>query len=262
MQDATPERWLPIPGWQGFYEASDLGRIRSVPRKWCKGQIRKAALMPRGYLVVALCRPGYQKQCYVHQLILLTFLHACPEGMEVRHWDGNPANNRLCNLVYGTHADNMEDKIRHGTVPAGAAHSCAVLTDAEVAAMRAAWSTGERVADLAERFQVSHATACRIVKGNAYRDSERPERPRETCHYPGCEALAEEGTNSKGLPLVYCPEPGHSNPAAKSERRRRARAARRRNCLRCGSEFHVTRSDKVYCTRQCKTRAYFERLAA
>jgi hypothetical protein len=52
---------------------------------------------------------------FVHRLVLAAFVGPCPEGMEVRHLDGNPANTRLANLRYGTHSENELDKVRHGT---------------------------------------------------------------------------------------------------------------------------------------------------
>lgn len=67
--------------------------------------------------------PGYRQICLgkryvqsVHVLVLLAFVGPCPEGMECRHLDGNPANNRLDNLCWGTGSENWNDKRRHGTL--------------------------------------------------------------------------------------------------------------------------------------------------
>lgn len=54
---------------------------------------------------------------YVHQLVARAFIGPCPPGLEVRHKDGNPANNHIDNLEYGTRADNMQDRLNHGNNP-------------------------------------------------------------------------------------------------------------------------------------------------
>jgi len=84
------------------------------PRGKMKGQIIKG-----GYIRVNL---GGQKKL-VHRFVLETFVGPCPEGMEARHLDGNPANNRLSNLCWSTHKENVRDQYKHGTAVFGY-HSC------------------------------------------------------------------------------------------------------------------------------------------
>jgi hypothetical protein len=119
MEDVTPERWLPIPGYEGFYEASDLGHIRSVPRPTGghghPGRVLKPWTKPTGHLTVALCVNRARKSFDVHRLVAITFLGAPPDGHEVCHNDGDPANNRIANLRWGTRSDNIRDSVRHGT---------------------------------------------------------------------------------------------------------------------------------------------------
>lgn len=113
----TPERWLPIPGYEGIYDVSDLGRVRSwapwrdtpVPRQ------RRFYVRPTGHLAINLCNNGDDKSVTVHRLVMLAFVGPKPNGLETRHLDGDPTNNRLTNLVYGTHSENMYDRVRHGT---------------------------------------------------------------------------------------------------------------------------------------------------
>lgn len=115
-----PERWLPVVDYEGFYEVSDLGRVRSLPRQTVSGvqggKILKPQLTNRfGHLKVTPSRDGVVKQVTVHRAVLAAFIGPCPEGQEVRHLDGNPANNRLDNLAYGTKGENNLDAVRHGT---------------------------------------------------------------------------------------------------------------------------------------------------
>lgn len=118
MEDATPERWLPVVGHEGLYEVSDGGRVRSMPRARTKGGLLKPMLDRYGYHWVTL--PGEaRRQCRraIHQLVAEAFIEPRPDGTEVRHLDGNPGNNRPANLAYGSHGENMRDKREHGTDP-------------------------------------------------------------------------------------------------------------------------------------------------
>lgn len=113
------ERWRWIPGYEGLYKASTLGRICSFNGK------NKYILTPTpvskgsGYLQVGLRDSNTnQHTINVHKLVLLTFKGIRPEGTETRHLNGIPSDNRLENLKYGTHKENTYDKIIHGTYTA------------------------------------------------------------------------------------------------------------------------------------------------
>lgn len=109
----TEEQWRPVVGYEGDYEVSDLGRIWSRPRKGTRGGLRKlVTAQAGGYLVIAL---GHEDRRYVHSLVLEAFVGPRPEGAEIRHLDGDPANARLDNLAYGTSGENKQDQVRHGT---------------------------------------------------------------------------------------------------------------------------------------------------
>lgn len=111
------EEWRPIPGWEGYYEASSLGRIRTVgvgPGRR-EGRILKPNASVRYYRVF-LSRDGKPQGKYVHRLVCETF-NGPPENSEmsnVLHWDDNPLNNRADNLRWGTLSDNMHDRVRNG----------------------------------------------------------------------------------------------------------------------------------------------------
>jgi hypothetical protein len=120
MDQGTPERWEPVPEFPRHYEASNWGRIRSLPRKsgnnrWYGGKVlAPQAVNKWGHLKVTLTVNGVYHQRLVHRLVMEAFVGPCPEGQEVRHLDGHPANNRLENLAYGTRQDNMLDVLRYG----------------------------------------------------------------------------------------------------------------------------------------------------
>jgi hypothetical protein len=118
-QDLLGERWLPVPEQFG-YEASPLGRIRSVDRVQVRkdgksyrlrGKVLTQVVMPAGHLQVTLERGS---RFLSHHVILITFVGPRPDGLMCCHWDGDPANNRLENLRWDTPRANELDKIRHG----------------------------------------------------------------------------------------------------------------------------------------------------
>lgn len=114
--NATPEQWRWIPGYEGSYEVSDQGRVRSwMP--WLNTTPPRILATPLcvGYPRVTLRRDGQQRCRTVHSLVMEAFVGPCPEGHEVRHLDGNRANPVLTNLAYGTAAENVRDSLRHGT---------------------------------------------------------------------------------------------------------------------------------------------------
>lgn len=119
----SAEEWRSIPGWSGFYEVSNLGRVRSVDRIVSSGhpgvrmRLQGRVLTPgkgqRGHLDVYLWRGGKRVKAWVHRLVLLAFVGPCPPGLESRHLDGNPANNSLSNLCWGTRSRNNLDRAIH-----------------------------------------------------------------------------------------------------------------------------------------------------
>ncbi|WP_082986317.1 NUMOD4 motif-containing HNH endonuclease [Mycobacterium gordonae] len=120
------ERWLPACGWEGIYEVSDKGRVRSIGRTVHSSDGRTYALCGQylrqfpmkkgtGHLFVRLSRPGIQPQTKsVHRLVLTAFAGPGPDGTECCHFDGDPTNNCIENLYWGTRSQNMQDRFRHG----------------------------------------------------------------------------------------------------------------------------------------------------
>ena len=121
------ENWKPVVGWEGLYEVSDHGNVRSLDRevpsrnqngpfvKKLKGRELKLKVNTSGHLRVDLCRDSQVSAREVHRLVLEAFRGTCPPGHECCHWDGNPQNNHLSNLRWGTSSENKMDNIRNNT---------------------------------------------------------------------------------------------------------------------------------------------------
>lgn len=127
MGEAEPE-WRPVTRWEGFYEVSSAGDVRSLPRQTVKGirggQLLKLHPDPKGYYQVTLTRPGVREYRRVHQLVAEAFIGPCPPGHETRHHDGDNQHNAASNLLYGTSGDNKLDQVRHGTHPNASKNCC------------------------------------------------------------------------------------------------------------------------------------------
>ena len=119
----TQERWLPIPGYEGYYEVSDYGRVRSVDRIIhsskrnpfrLRGAMMTPTTRPDGYAVVPLSKSGSRQMARVNMLVLEAFVGPRPGTSHACHNDGNSTNNSLTNLRWDTVAENNRDLVRHG----------------------------------------------------------------------------------------------------------------------------------------------------
>ena len=118
------ERWLSVVGYEGLYEVSDQGRVRSLPRKaWCGGdryrltsaRVLRPGLVGTGpYPAVKLSRNGEAPMRKVHRLVLEAFRGPCPPGMEACHGPRGRLCAALDNLRWDTKEENSRDKRRQG----------------------------------------------------------------------------------------------------------------------------------------------------
>ena len=110
----TIEKWLPVTGYSGMYEVSNLGRVRSIDRMITrstgaienhKGRVMKQHKAGLGYLFVSLFKKGKRKMIYVHRLVASEFLERNDKS-HVNHKDFNKTNNELSNLEWVTAKEN------------------------------------------------------------------------------------------------------------------------------------------------------------
>lgn len=100
----TSEEWKDIPGYEGHYQASTLGNIRSVKRETV---VLKGDLQRNGYRRVYLWTSGRKRNCLVHRLVALTFIQNPNGYSDINHIDENKQNNSIDNLQWCTHLFNM-----------------------------------------------------------------------------------------------------------------------------------------------------------
>lgn len=177
------EEWRAIVGYEGRYEVSDLGNIRSLvsrfgPRKVPRPvRTRRAKYRGRYFVVKLRNESGLkgnagQDDCYVHLLVLTAFKGPRPPRMQAAHENGDLSDNSAANLSWKTPVDNNADKRRHGTLQHGERCYNAKLTEADVRAIRARYKRYSRGPDslpgLAAEFGVSAATVKSVVARKAW----------------------------------------------------------------------------------------------
>jgi hypothetical protein len=167
------EEWIDIPSYEGKYQASNQGRIRSLTReitqisrygtaftRTVKGRILRPACSKRNpHLYVVLGHGANGSQ--VHQLIARTFLGQQPPNTDVRHLNGNPQDNRPENLLYGSRTENILDVFRQGK-------AWRKLTSKQAEEIKTRLSRGEKGCDLAKEFKVTDSIISAIKVGRIH----------------------------------------------------------------------------------------------
>jgi len=168
------EQWLPVKGYEGLYEVSDHGRVRSLervvmrsngaPQKVRAKLLRQSILDGYPSVGLTLTRNGSRRR-QVHRLMAEAFLGPA-KGLDARHLDGCRHNNLLTNLSYGTRKENVEDARRHGTLALGERHGKAKLTTEQVVFARSAFKRKQiSLTLLAKIWEVSVPTLSMAVSG-------------------------------------------------------------------------------------------------
>lgn len=171
------ENWKDIKDFEGSYQVSDLGNVRSLPRRIVQqsngsgyhvqskpGKILKPQPNSKGYLRVHIggkCR-------FVHRLVGETFLSNPDEKPVINHKDGNRLNNSLSNLEWVTRSENTQHAVRTGLLvtPCGEDAHNHILSEADVKWILQNYKKGCRTHGrkaLARRFNVSHQNIKNII---------------------------------------------------------------------------------------------------
>lgn len=160
------ERFVPIDGWPGYW-ISDQGRVWSDKTH----RFLRPGTQLNGYQFVVLTKPGQKRNHRIHVLVAQHFLGPRPPGFEVNHKNGIKEDNRVANLAWVSHRENMRHALRTGLNWArGERHPHAKLTEAQVRELRAAYARGGVTQkELAHRVGVSPGYMNLILRGKRWR---------------------------------------------------------------------------------------------
>lgn len=174
------EEWRLVPGYGGNYEASSFGRVRSkervltkrhksgcvmtqvYPEKMLKPQDRKGY----GHVRIGVDRKKFSVG--IHRMVLAAFVREPMPGEICRHLDGNPKNNVPSNLAWGTHEENMADRMAHGNYKSRSEHVMAKLSEEQVRLILESDMTGVA---LSKMLGVGTTQISRIRRGTSWRKS-------------------------------------------------------------------------------------------
>lgn len=160
------EEWRDIPGYEGYYQVSNIGRIKRIStdhilKPWCS---------KRGVKSVNLCKMNTCRTTRVHVIVASTFIGEKPKGMEICHNNGDCTDNRLENLRYDTHKNNELDKKKHGTSQVGENHGMSKLNNIQVKSIRHFLKLGYlSIKDIASVFDISTFIVWSISKNKLWK---------------------------------------------------------------------------------------------
>lgn len=168
------EEWRPVVGYEGLYEVSDLGNVRSLDR-YCLGKDGRAELHHGkvlsntpgkwGYVIVHLRDGlGHGRRRSAHSVVAEAFLGARPAGHDILHLNGRRADNRVANLRYGSRAENL-----HQTYEYGGRAGRGKLDVKDVKDIRNLVDDNVSDAEIARLYGVHRSAIYRIRKGINFR---------------------------------------------------------------------------------------------
>lgn len=164
------EQWKDVEGYEGLYQVSNMGRVKSFHHDKVHGRILKPKEHRDGYLQVDLYRGGKRKTQKIHRLVAEAFLGSRPSpDHEVNHKNGNKLDNRIENLEWVTHSENTTHAFRVlGKQPPrvrGEVIGTSKLTEIQVQRIRELCKTGKHTQrELGKMFGVSQMQISRIFR--------------------------------------------------------------------------------------------------
>lgn len=164
------EDWRPVVGYEGLYDVSNFGRVRTVQAGYRKAPMTILKTPNDGrYLRCGLWKEGKCEAVLVHRAVARAFLGDSSSDAQVNHIDGDKTNNRLENLEWVTPKGNQDHAVRTGLRLSGEDHVFSKLTAEDVREIKLALAHGERGATLARKYNVTKANISSIKHGKSWR---------------------------------------------------------------------------------------------
>jgi hypothetical protein len=158
------EIWKDVPEYEGHYQVSNLGRVKSLKRG--KNKILKTRDNGRGYMQVSLRKEGERKRFLVHRLVMFTFLGE--SDMDVNHINGIKTDNHLENLEYCTRSENIQHAYDIGLRLKGEKHFASKLTRACVERIKYGHQDASQ-REIARIYGITQSQVSRIRLGRLWK---------------------------------------------------------------------------------------------
>ena len=163
------EKWKKVNGYEGIYEVSNLGRVKSLPRyvnsRYGLRLVSERILKPfvGQYPVVNLCKNSEPHKHYVHRLVVEAFLPNTENKPCVNHIDGVKENNSLSNLEWVTYSENAQHAMDNNLNRKGEEHHCAKLSWDKVRVIRDEYGTTKTATQLSKEYGVTFQAIKKVV---------------------------------------------------------------------------------------------------
>ena len=181
----APEVFVDIPGYEGYYQVSNYGNVRSLDRvikektgktQTLKGRILKQRINPGGYHYIELGKNGTKATFAVHQLVAQAFIPNPDSKPTVNHIDGNKLNNSVANLEWSTYSENLKHAYKTGlrrTVKfseVGSKNYKRKLKPEQVIEIKRLLAAGSLThKEIATKFSVARSTVTEIKSGRRWK---------------------------------------------------------------------------------------------
>jgi len=171
-----PSEAKDVVGYEGLYTVTDDGQVYRIspwslkagkaPCRTPKTGPRCQKLAKNGYFQIILHNNGKKRQFQVHRLVCAAYIGEMPEGREVNHKNGIKTDNRVENLEYVTHSENMYHRyhVLGQKAVFGSGHHNAKITEEDVVEIRRMRGNGSSLRAICDRYGLSKGTACQITK--------------------------------------------------------------------------------------------------
>lgn len=177
----TQEIWKDIIGFEGLYQISNHGRIKSLERTvmrkdgfatTVKESIKFPSIMNTGYYMITLYKNNIAKYCTMHRLLAIHFIPNPENKPYINHIDGSRDNNSLKNLEWCTQSENMQHAMRSGVMKeqfkSGFAHQLCKLTPEDVRGIKKLRAEGKTLKIIGELYNISGRHASGIARGETH----------------------------------------------------------------------------------------------
>lgn len=181
----APEMYVDIQGYEGYYQISNHGNVRSLDRvikektgktQTIKGRVLKQRINPSGYYYVGLRKNSRKATFAVHQLVAQAFLDNPDNKPTVNHIDGNKLNNSVANLEWSTYSENLEHAYKTGLRRAvyssevGSKNYKRKLISEQVIEIKRLLAAGSLThKEIATKFSVARSTITEINSGKRWK---------------------------------------------------------------------------------------------
>jgi len=173
------EEWRAVPGYEGLYEVSDQGRVRSKNRSHAclsrvgkpmvrrvRGKVLTPSFDDDGYKFVRLHKSSYGKHMRLARLVLTTFVREPVSGEEACHLNHDKADNALGNLVWGSRQENEDQKTAAGRRPPSERYG--LLKPAHIRAIHSLRKKGLTLTQIGDRVGCHYSNVSLILRGKTW----------------------------------------------------------------------------------------------